>query len=175
MPERTYRRWQAKARNGNPAKGPWPQPAREASRGVVTKHALKKPEWGHRKVWAMVRHEGHVVSQATVLRTMRDEGLLLPAEYQKQPRTGQGPASGVREEPYRAESGVAVGLLESSRPLRAAFGASPDAGIGTGKYEYPFHISPTGNQHDAIAAVELALAEYEAIFAPPSAGPVPGR
>src|SRR5690625_1618197 len=86
VPERTYRRWQAKARRGRQAKGPWPQPAREGSRELVTKHALKKPEWGHRKVWAMVRHEGHVVSQATVLRTMRDEGLLLPAEYQKQRR-----------------------------------------------------------------------------------------
>jgi len=34
----------------------------------------------------MVRHGGHVVSQATVLRTLRDDGLLLPAEYQKQRR-----------------------------------------------------------------------------------------
>lgn len=46
MPERTYRRWQAKARNRHPAKGPWPRPAREASRELVTKHALKKPSVG---------------------------------------------------------------------------------------------------------------------------------
>src|SRR5690625_5279846 len=34
----------------------------------------------------MARHGGHDVSQATVLRTLRDDGLLLPAEYQKQRR-----------------------------------------------------------------------------------------
>ena len=59
---------------------------------------------------------------------------------------------------------MAVGLLESSRRPRAGSGGSPGAGTGPAKYEYPFHVSPTGNQHDAIAAVELALAEYEAIF-----------
>jgi hypothetical protein len=34
-------------------------------------------------------------------------------------------------------------------------------------YEHPFHVSPTGNQHDAIDAVELALADYEAMFGHP--------
>jgi len=27
----------------------------------------------------MVRHDGHVVSEATILRLLRDEGLILPA------------------------------------------------------------------------------------------------
>ena len=30
MPERTWRRWQAKAKHEQPPKGPWPQPARDA-------------------------------------------------------------------------------------------------------------------------------------------------
>jgi hypothetical protein len=29
VPERTYRRWQAKARGGHPLKGPWPTPAQD--------------------------------------------------------------------------------------------------------------------------------------------------
>ena len=37
------------------------------------------------------------------------------------------------------------------------------------KYEHPFHVFPTGNQHDAIDAVELALADYEAMFGHPLA------
>ena len=86
MPERTWRRWQAKAKVAQPPKGPWPQPARDAARPLVTGHALKKPEWGHRKIWAMTRHDGHRVSQATVLRLLRDDGLILPSEYQKQRR-----------------------------------------------------------------------------------------
>ncbi|GAA4195043.1 hypothetical protein GCM10022219_19450 [Microbacterium oryzae] len=31
------------------------------------------------------------------------------------------------------------------------------------KLEHPFHVSPTANQYDAIAAIELALAEYERV------------
>lgn len=45
MPERTRRRWQAKAKAERPVKGPWPQPVRDAARPLVTAHALKKPEW----------------------------------------------------------------------------------------------------------------------------------
>ena len=78
MPERTWRRWQATTRAGQPARGPWPRPSRSAALGLARKHALAHPVWGHRKIWAMVRHDGHVVSQATVLRLLRDEGLILP-------------------------------------------------------------------------------------------------
>jgi putative transposase len=34
----------------------------------------------------MCRHDGHRVSQATVLRLLRDEGLLLEANYQRERR-----------------------------------------------------------------------------------------
>ncbi len=79
MPERTWRRWQAKTRAGGaPAKGPWPRPARSAARELADKHALAHPAWGHRKVWAMVRHDGHVVSEATVLRLLECGHLLWP-------------------------------------------------------------------------------------------------
>jgi hypothetical protein len=77
MPERSWRRWQAKARAGDPPKGPWPRPARSAARELAVKHALAHPVWGHRKIWAMLRHHGHVVSEATILRLLRDEGLIL--------------------------------------------------------------------------------------------------
>ena len=50
----------------------------------ATPHAIAscgtpRTTWGHSKIWAMVRHEGHVVSEAMVLRLLRDEGLILPA------------------------------------------------------------------------------------------------
>nr|WP_281356907.1 IS3 family transposase [Fodinicola acaciae] len=57
-----------------------------ACRCLALKCALEHPAWGHRKVWAMVRHDGHVVSEATVLRLLRDEGLILPAHYQRERR-----------------------------------------------------------------------------------------
>lgn len=86
VPERTWRRWQAKARTDRPPKGPWPQPARLAVRDAVIAHARARPACGHRKVWAMTRHDGYRVSRATVLRLLRDEGLILEANYQRERR-----------------------------------------------------------------------------------------
>ncbi len=83
MPERTWRRWQAKARHDRPPKDPWPQPARKTARDLVIGHVLTRSAWGHRKIWALTRHDGHLVSQASVLRLLRDEGLLLAAQYQR--------------------------------------------------------------------------------------------
>ena len=159
VPERSWRRWQSRARAGLAVKGPWPAPVRDKAREAVRAHALAHPAWGHRKIWVMCRHDGHLISQATVLRALRDEGLLLPANYQRQRR-------------------------ELAKARKAAFAAVPtgpdqvwqldftEFETSTGgtwriaacrdywsKYEYRQHLSPTANQHDAIAAIELALAE----------------
>jgi putative transposase len=84
VPERTWRRHQARARAARPPRGPWPRPARERVRDAARRHALAHPAWGHRTVWALCRHDGHRVSQATVLRLLRDEGLLLEATCQQE-------------------------------------------------------------------------------------------
>lgn len=167
MPERTWRRWQAKARAGQRPKGPWPQPARASAHERVLAHALAHPAWGHRKIWAMVRHDGHVVSEATVLRLLRDEGLILPAAYQ-------------RERRKLAERRKAAFAVEPSGPNQVwqlDFSEFETTTGGTwrlagcrdywSKYEHPFHVSPTANQFDAIDAVEAALADYEQLFGHP--------
>src|SRR5215208_1956125 len=86
MPERTWRRWQARGRVGEPVRGRWPMPVSEQVEPTVVKHAEARPAWGHRKVWAMTRYDGLNVSQATVLRIMRRRGLLLEAAYQRERR-----------------------------------------------------------------------------------------
>jgi transposase InsO family protein len=167
MPERTWRRWQAKTRAGGQAKGPWPRPARTAAVERVRKHALAHPAWGHRKIWAMVRHDGHVVSQATVLRLLRDEGLILPAEYQRERRKlAQRRKVAFAANPTGANQ---VWQLDFSEFETTSGGTWRIAGCRDywSKYEHRWHVSPTANQHDAIDAVELALADYETLFGHP--------
>jgi transposase InsO family protein len=165
MPERTWRRWQATARAGAvTTKGPWPRPARTAARAPVVKHALAHPAWGHRKVWAMTRHDGHVVSQATVLRLLGDEALILPAAYQKQRRElAKRRKAAFAKEPTGPNQ---VWQLDFSEFETTAGGTWQLAGCRDyfSKFEYPFHVSPTANQFDAIQAVETALAEYQQLF-----------
>ncbi|GGF23219.1 transposase [Subtercola lobariae] len=167
MPERTWRRWQAKARTSRPPKGPWPRPARVGARELVVKHAQAHPAWGHRKVWAMTRHDGHRVSQATVLRLLRDEGLILPADYQRERRKlAERRKAAFAQEPTGPNQ---VWQLDFSDYETMTGGVWRIAGCRDywSKYEYDCHVSPTSNQHDAIAAVELALTEAERLFGHP--------
>ncbi|WP_367379249.1 transposase, partial [Subtercola boreus] len=167
MPERTWRRWQAKARRSRPPKGPWPQPARVSARELVIKHAMAHPAWGHRKIWAMTRHDGHRVSQATVLRLLRDEGLILPADYQRERRKlAERRKAAFATEPTGPNQ---VWQLDFSDYETTAGGVWRIAACRDywSKYEYDAHVSPTSNQHDAIAAIELALAEAEQLLGHP--------
>jgi transposase InsO family protein len=167
VPERTWRRHQARARDGAPVKGPWPRPAREGVRDAARRHALEHPAWGHRKVWAMCRYDGHRIGESTVLRLLRDEGLLLEANYQRERR----------QHAARRKAAFATEPTGPNQVWQLDFSEFETTTGGTwrlagcrdywSKYEHPWHTSPTANQHDAIAAVELALADYEAIFGRP--------
>ena len=167
IPERTWHRWQAKARAGMPVKGPWPQPARDAAAELIDKHALAHPVWGHRKIWAMVRHDGHVVSEATVLRRLRDRGLILPDQYQRERRKlAERRKAAFAKEPTGPNQ---VWQLNFSEFETTTGGTWRLAGCRDywSKYEHRFHVSPTANQFDAIDAVELALVDYEELFGHP--------
>ena len=167
VPERTWRRHQARARADRPTRGPWPRPARERVREVARRHALAHPAWGHRKVWAMCRHDGHRISQATVLRLLRDEGLLLEANYQRERRQ----LAARRKAAFATEptGPNQVWQLDFSEFETTSGGTWRLAGCRDcwSKYELGWHVAPTANQYDAIAAVELALAEAERLAGRP--------
>lgn len=48
VPERSYWRWQQRERQGRPAKGPWPSPARDRVEPAALAYADRFPAWGHR-------------------------------------------------------------------------------------------------------------------------------
>jgi transposase InsO family protein len=128
---------------------------------------LAHPAWGHRKIWAMVRHDGHIVSEATILRLLRDEDLILPAHYQRERRKlAERRKAAFATEPTGPNQ---VWQLDFSEFETTSGGTWRLAGCRDywSKYEHPFHVSPTANQYDAIDAVELALAGYEAMFGHP--------
>lgn len=133
---------------------------------MIDKHALDHPAWGHRKMWVMVRHDGHVVSEATVLRRC-DRGLILRDQYQRERRKlAERRKAAFAQEPIGPNQ---VWQLDFSEFETTTGGTWRLAGCRDywSKYEHPFHVSPTANQHDAIDAIELALADYEAVFGHP--------
>lgn len=107
----------------------------------------------------MTRHDGHRVSQATVLRLLRDEGLILPAGYQRERRKLAG----------RRRAAFAKDATGPNRVWQLGFSEYETTTGGTwriascrdywAKYEFDAQVSPTANMHDAVTAVEKALAE----------------
>ena len=138
------------------------------SADAARRHALAHPAWGHRKVWAMCRHDGHRVSAghraAAAARGGAAAGGELPAGTPPARRPAQG---GVRRPSRPGRTRCGSWTSPSSRPPPAEPGGWPAAGTTGRKYELGWHVSPTANQHDAIAAVELALAEAERLAGRP--------
>src|SRR6185312_5343926 len=60
-------------------KGPWPAPRVDAIDALAAKYAADWPAWGHRKVAAMMRADGHAVSTSTVQRALRRRGCCCRA------------------------------------------------------------------------------------------------
>ena len=57
--------------------GAGPTPAVDAAEALAAKYAADWLAWGHRKIAAAIRADGHQASTSTVERAMRRRGLLL--------------------------------------------------------------------------------------------------
>src|SRR5690606_28822353 len=87
LPRRTYHYRRGKWRAGDLEKGPWPAPVVDRIEPTVAKYAESWEAWGHRKIWAIARADGHDVgSQSSVKRAMARRDLLQPLAYQTERR-----------------------------------------------------------------------------------------
>lgn len=161
IPRRTYHRWQANARRTGRAKGPWPAPVVDAVEPLAAKYADDWPGWGHRKVYGLMRADGHTASASSVLRAMRRRGLLQPIDYQGQRRELAKARKAAFATPPTGPN--QVWQLDFCEYETTTGGTWRLAGCCDyfSKYEYGWHIAPTCTGADAIAAVRLAIAEAE--------------
>ena len=60
VPERSYRRWQQRQRNGRPVKGPWPTPSADRIEPDAVAYADRYPQWGSRTIATLMRIDGHL-------------------------------------------------------------------------------------------------------------------
>jgi putative transposase len=163
IPRRTYHRWQANARRTGRAKGPWPAPVVDGMEALVAKYAADWPGWGHRKVYGLLRADGHTLSPSSVERAMRRRGLLQPVDYQGQRRELAKARSAAFAQPPTGPN--QVWQLDFSEYETTTGGIWRLAGCCDyhTKYEYGWHIAPTCTGTDAIEAVKIAIAEAEAL------------
>jgi transposase InsO family protein len=107
----------------------------------------------------MARHEGYQLTMSTVLRVLRDEGLLLEASYQRERRRLAAERKAAFCDPPTGPN--QVWQFDFSEYETSRGGTWRTAGVADywSKYEFGWHWAPTANQHDAVAGVELAIAE----------------
>lgn len=163
VPELTWRGWQARARAGEPVKGPKVGTGPGSGPATGARRAVGASGVGHRKIWAMVRHAGHAVSQATVLPIVREEGLGQSAGINAS-RASSSSSTRPRSR-CRRRVRTTCGSWTSASSRTTSGGTWRIAGCrATGPSTSIRHVPPTANQFDAIEAVERALADYEALL-----------
>lgn len=167
VPERSYRRWQRRQRDGQPTRGPWPAPSRDRVEPTAVVYADRWPAWGHRKLAALMRADGYAACDSTVLRALRRSGRVLPVDYQAERRQHAAARRAAFVVPPTRPN--QVWQLDFSEYETRHGGVWRIAGCSDywSKLELGWHVSTTANHRDAIEAVELALAESERLLGRP--------
>lgn len=166
IPRPTWYRWRAAASS---VKGPWPTPAQDAIEADAKALAAVWDAWGHRKLASLKRVgiddiSPGPVSDSTMYRALRRNGLCLPVGYTGEVRQ----LAGVRRETF------IVPPTRRNRLWQADFSEFETLGQGTwnlggvvdywAKVNLACTVSVTKTTRDAIAFFEDALAQVEVLL-----------
>lgn len=166
IPRRTYHYRLAKHRVGLPAKGPWPAPVVDVIEPSVAKYAGEWPAWGHRKIWALMVHDGHphAASMSSVRRAMARRDLLQPVRYQAERRQiAQARRAVFVDPPTRRNR---VWQMDFSEFESNAGGIWRIGGVVdyVAKPALACRVATTQTATDMIAALDAAVDEAEALL-----------
>ncbi len=152
IPERSYRRWQARARRGLPAKGPWPTPAQDQVEVKLVEVADRWPARGHRKIAHITRTDGAVVSDSTALRALKRNGRVLEPDYTRQRRDLAAARRAAFVVPPSGPNQVwQLDFTEYETTQGGTWRISGCAGYWA-KAELGWHVSLTQNHRDQVTA-----------------------
>jgi transposase InsO family protein len=145
-------------REGAPVKGPWPAPKVEQVEALAAKYAEAWPAWGHRKVAALMRADGHPVSTSTVERALRRRNLLLPRGFRADRKSWAAVRRGVFTDPPTVRN--RVWQTDFSEFETSAGGIWRICAVidYAAKYCLATSVTPTSRGQDALACLNLAVA-----------------
>ncbi len=164
VPERSYRRWQQRQRQGRPVKGPWPTPAADRIEPTAVDYADRYPQWGSRTIATLMRIDGHHAPDSTVYRALKRTGRVLEVDYQAERRQHAEARRAAFVVPPSGPNQVCQ--LDFTEFVTRMGGTWRIGGIADywSKLELGYHVATTQNHRDAIETVELALAEIERLL-----------
>ena len=164
IPERTYRRRLARLRHGDPPKGPWPAPVVDRIEALAAKYAEAWPAWGYRKIAALMRADGHEVTNSSVARALRRREMLLPQGFCADRKSW----AVLRRRVFRDPP------TERNRVWQTDFSEFETANGGiwrlcavidyVTKHCLAVTVTPTSRGADAVACIHLAIAEAQRLL-----------
>jgi len=164
IPERSYRRWQQRARQGRAAKGPWPSPSADRIEPDAIVYADRYTQWGSRTIATLMRTDGFDAPDSTTYRALKRTGRVLEVDYQAERRQhAQARRAAFVVPPTGPNQVWQFDFTEFETRLGGTWRI---AGVTDywSKVELGFNVSPTQNHHDAITALEIALTETERLL-----------
>ena len=165
IPASTWYYWRSCQLAGTPARR-WPTPALDAVEDLAAdkKDDERFSAWGHRKIWSLLRADGVGVSASSVKRALGRRGLLLPVRYQAERRALARARKGVFKYP----------TPRRNRVWQTDFSEFETTAAGTwmitavvdywAKVALTTTANPTQTARDAVASLEAAIAEAEALM-----------
>jgi putative transposase len=162
--ERTYRRRLARLRHGGPPKGPWPAPKVDRIEELAAKYAQAWPAWGYRKIAALMRADGHQVTNSSVQRALRRRGLLLPQGFRADRKSWAKLRRKVFADPPTERNRVwQTDFSEFETTNGGIWRICAVIDYAT-KYCLAVTVTPTARGADAVHCLHLAIAEAQRIL-----------
>jgi putative transposase len=145
-------------------KGPWPAPVVDSVEAVAAKYAEAWPAWGHRKIAALMRADGHVVSTSTVERALRRRGLLLPRGFRADRKSWAVLRRRVFHDPPMHRNRVwQMDFSEFETASGGIWRICAVIGYAT-KYCFAATVTPTARGQDALACLTNAVQHAERLL-----------
>ena len=167
LPERSYRRWQQRERQGRPVKGPWPSPSADRLESTAVAYADRYPQWGSRTIASLMRHDGIAAPNSTVYRTLKRAGRVLEVDYKAERRQhAQARRSAFVVPPSGPNQVWQLDFTEFETRHGGVWRIGAVADYWS-KLELGYHVTTTANHRDAIETVEQAIAEAERVAGRP--------
>ncbi len=136
-----------------------PKTRTELRRRVV-ELAEAHPEYGHRKIWALLDADRRQVGRITVYRWLKQLGLLLPGNYQKELRERAGARAQYLHRPQQVNELWQVDITHVYVPDYGMYYVTNVVDYYS-RYVLASHFSGTHRTVDVIAAVRAAMGEAE--------------
>jgi transposase InsO family protein len=154
----------ARLRAGEPPKGPWPAPVVDRIEALSAKYAQAWPAWGYRKIAALMRADGHDVTNSSVQRALRRRGLLLPQGFRADRKSWAVLRRRVFREPPTERNRVwQTDFSEFETACGGIWRISAVVDYVT-KYCLAITVTPTSRGLDAVRCLQLAIEEAQRVL-----------